>query len=218
MTSTSNNLSLTACVHCRRHKIRCSRQFPDCGRCSRLGLTCDYPNPPDRRQIANLRNGPLYNDDSSANLHGNESINCTKTSHGDHVSSSSIIPPTEVMIQLIDIYFDCVFNANLLFHRPSFMEDLEKGSIKEHVLLSVISVASILSRSAHSPSGTSIESPSRHWAEIASASALQSADCGGLDVVQACENLALYWWATNEPHRAHVHSNALPATFDFEPV
>ncbi|UZP36669.1 hypothetical protein NXS19_004485 [Fusarium pseudograminearum] len=41
-----------ACLRCRKQKLRCTRERPECRRCQRLQTTCCYPSPPDRKRLA----------------------------------------------------------------------------------------------------------------------------------------------------------------------
>ncbi|KAI8648315.1 hypothetical protein NCS56_01515800 [Fusarium sp. Ph1] len=41
-----------ACLRCRKQKLRCSRERPECRRCQRVETKCYYPTPPDRKRLA----------------------------------------------------------------------------------------------------------------------------------------------------------------------
>ncbi|KAL2851498.1 hypothetical protein BJY01DRAFT_116979 [Aspergillus pseudoustus] len=45
----------TACLRCRSQKLKCSRTRPKCDRCFRKGANCQYPLPPDRKELAAYR-------------------------------------------------------------------------------------------------------------------------------------------------------------------
>jgi hypothetical protein len=49
--------------------------------------------------------------------------------------------PVEQLLQ--KIYFDCMFNATLVFHRPSFTQAWEERRLPQHVLLAVYATATM---------------------------------------------------------------------------
>jgi hypothetical protein len=62
------------------------------------------------------------------------------------------LPSYEVAIFLIEIYFSRVYNANLLFHKRSFLSDLAVNRVPGFVALSVFALASMYVFCAPRPS------------------------------------------------------------------
>ncbi len=52
-------------------------------------------------------------------------------------------PPRDVALSLIDIYFTYIYNAHLLYHKPTFLSDYLAGKISDAIALSVFASASL---------------------------------------------------------------------------
>ncbi|KAH7630384.1 hypothetical protein B0T09DRAFT_357936 [Sordaria sp. MPI-SDFR-AT-0083] len=52
--------SRRGCYTCKRRKVKCSEKLPECDNCTRIGLVCEYPEPPNPSALSRLvtRSGP----------------------------------------------------------------------------------------------------------------------------------------------------------------
>lgn len=54
--------SRRGCYTCKRRKVKCSEKLPECDNCTRIGLICEYPEPPNPSALSRLvtasRHGP----------------------------------------------------------------------------------------------------------------------------------------------------------------
>jgi hypothetical protein len=116
---------------------------------------------------------------------------------------------------LIEVYFSRAYNAGLLYHKQRFLSAWTEGSLPAFISLSVFAAASIFLKSDETAqnSATLTEGIScwlklhPEWANRASQDALSQADIPSLETVQACQTLALYWLASGQTERVHVHVN-----------
>lgn len=138
-------------------------------------------------------------------------------------------PSKELALELIDTYFDHVYNATLLFHRQTLISDYLAGKVPGCVALSIFALAakyamfiptfsptadrhpSFLSdrrgsNSEFSPSLPSSSRPGEDWARAASQQVLMNCDQPRYETVQACQTIALYWWAFNQTDRTNMHN------------
>jgi hypothetical protein len=51
--------------------------------------------------------------------------------------------PPGLFLNLIDVYFSHVYNANLLLRRRSLLAELHAGTVRPHILLSICAFASM---------------------------------------------------------------------------
>jgi hypothetical protein len=151
--------------------------------------------------------------------------------------STGVWPPRHVGRLLIDVFLTNIYNAHLLFHRQTLLEDYDSSKVPDHVCMSIFSLASLyvvsamislVSRSyqglifirffrewsplVDSVDGTPFEGSSLHtfgrsWAEKASQMVLVEADHPNLDTIRTCENLSYFWFSLGETHRAAMHSS-----------
>ena len=71
---------------------------------------------------------------------GNEST----ASHGDRQDALGGIQLSKTAERFLqDVYFTCMFNSTLVFHRPSFSRAWEEGRLPMHVLLAVYATATM---------------------------------------------------------------------------
>lgn len=52
--------SRRGCYTCKRWEVKCSEKLPECDNCTRIGLVCEYPEPPNPSALSRLviRSGP----------------------------------------------------------------------------------------------------------------------------------------------------------------
>lgn len=149
-------------------KLRCSREHPKCERCLRLGATCVFPEPPDRKKLASQRastrkrkaedSGCLPDMSASivqagpfALMSPNSGPNSPYRSSATYmpkqtsplpVANDEIHIPQQAEKALHAVYFNCIFNASMLFQRDDFAKSLAEGSIARHTRLAICALAS----------------------------------------------------------------------------
>lgn len=221
------DLSPTACKTCRAQKLRCSRALPTCDRCDRLDKTCLYPEAPDRKLLAKARTSRAKHQrhSLSSNEYGSadESLFATdiQSSPSDHVSK--IFTPRSAdsreyvwyQSELVNVYFDMMWNSHILLYKPSFLGDLESGRIPNFLLLSLCAAATIFLRPGSAAAGAhaellsnmpDLQKSGRQWAESAGTDALSGIDQPTVAHVQACNVLDLYWLSAGSPGRSLMYS------------
>ncbi|KAG0647553.1 hypothetical protein D0Z07_6611 [Hyphodiscus hymeniophilus] len=136
------------------------------------------------------------------------------------------MPSSEVAMFLIEIYFARLYNAHLLFHKETFLADFAANRVPDFVALGIFASASIFlrqgpmkSQQLTSGDGGGVEiglsmlsaadwtKQGDEWAEAGCQRALMQADIPRIEIVQACQCLALYWWAVGERERTHIISH-----------
>ena len=155
------HLASTACSRCRSQKLRCSRELPICERCARLHTPCAYPAPPDRKALAAFRAHPRsrrrnHGKPTRAN-HNQQSDSHLSTSpshsiqQGDNLAGAGgpanedndLQLPQAVHQLLQEVYFTCMFNSTLIFHRPTFTQSFEEKNVPQHTLLAMYASATM---------------------------------------------------------------------------
>lgn len=138
--------------------------------------------------------------------------------------------PLSVVLRLVDVYFLCLYSAPLIFHKPTFLDDIKAGTVKPHVVLSTCALASrCVPRSTRPhphkcnfslmpsvlPCSFSSNSQSRNdlrddgfskeWAERAGRLALLEAEEPSQDVIISFTNLGLFWYSQGHWRRSLVY-------------
>ncbi|KAH7064329.1 hypothetical protein BKA63DRAFT_525206 [Paraphoma chrysanthemicola] len=251
-----------ACLRCRKQKLRCTREQPECRRCVRTNHACSYPPPPDRKGLAARRNRGRFDSadrhrttssDNRLNINQPSQVAdpCTNTNGDEHISrnlydSSAGTPQEtafsslyathvnstrpsvpdciedahvaeEVALFLIEIYFERHYQADLLFHKQSLIDDYLSQRLPGCISLAVFAFASVFL--THVPGGNTsgnleisdISSVDwyvvgERWAERAGQIALMKADKPCLEVVQTCQILAMFWLARSKTERTNMHA------------
>ncbi|KIL92393.1 hypothetical protein FAVG1_04804 [Fusarium avenaceum] len=112
--------------------------------------------------------------------------------------------PMEVALFLFEIYFERHYQAHLLFRKDDLIESYKAGNSCRYVILATFAFASLF---LHSVPGGILQGEigiaevsladwqviGQRWAEEASQQALMRADEPCLELVQACQVLALFW-------------------------
>lgn len=224
-----SEISTTACRRCRSQKLRCSREMPECARCHRLGSDCSYPSPPDRKHLSSMRSSARARRASQGTSHRqrNSAQRCNPPEQASEEmtdsfgqgseDSASLLNDKNAQSVLIELFFSCTFNSSLIFHQPSFMRRWRENTLPQSVLLSVCALATNFStsseflkhpqRSALVSLGTDLEDIGKQWALRAGSQVLQDiVDHPTLDSSQACQVLAFYWYAHDNPRRNSIFS------------
>ncbi|PVH73068.1 hypothetical protein DL98DRAFT_608552 [Cadophora sp. DSE1049] len=140
------------------------------------------------------------------------------------VLKRTTLPSPEVAVFLIDVFFSRLYNASLLFHKATFLSEYHANKVPDFVTLSIFALASIFLGAspdhAHQGGdedgvdlGISMISTSGpfnqgfEWATAASQRVLLQADVPSLETIQACQNLALYWFSRGQTNRTHIHAH-----------
>ncbi|KAI9038643.1 uncharacterized protein KD926_010587 [Aspergillus affinis] len=126
------------------------------------------------------------------------------------------LPPRALGLSLLEIYFERIYNAPLLFNKHALMKDYLEGRLPEYLLRALFALASIFLESGQIstlPSNEPLElstlrlfaSQGRPWAESASREALSLSGQPSLFTIQALESLTIYWFAAGDNQRADIH-------------
>lgn len=65
----------------------------------------------------------------------------TPTAFVASTSDQSLGIPSSLLYKLVDVYYANVYNATLLLHKPTFIESLKAGTVRQHIVLSVCAFA-----------------------------------------------------------------------------
>ena len=122
-------------------QIRCTRERPVCTRCQRLNHTCIYSTPPNTRNARRLQPGSNTSKPSSTPTHTGAAATGDETSllphHITPVEDRYLGIPKTLLLTLVEVYYDNVYNARLLLHKRQFLESLAAGTARPHIVLSV---------------------------------------------------------------------------------
>lgn len=136
----------------------------------------------------------------------------------------TIMPQPDVAAYLIDIYFEKMYFSTLLFHKSSFLEAYHAGKMEQSLVLSMFALSTIFMRTpanravlkrrslgrAISPAAMESAASNGHrWASTASQSILMNCDQPRAEVVQGCQNLAIYWLSQGQANRTNIQQRKL---------
>lgn len=140
----------------------------------------------------------------------------SRSSHESSAGSLALLPPRAIGLSLLEIYFDRVYNASLLFYKPALFSDYLDDKLPSFLLRSVFALASLFLRKTNTQrhaGGAASELSAlslfyrngRHWAQAASQEVLALADQPSLITTQSLQCLTLYWFADGQIDRADIH-------------
>jgi hypothetical protein len=137
-------------------QVRCSLDKPVCKRCTRLKHDCTYATNSTkskfidhsaRRQLAVRAPGDTLE-------HVSRTRNDTRpespapgigrgvpTCDNYQTAGTAIEIPPDLLLTLVNVYYEYIYNASLLLHRRTFMKALSAGTVPRHVILSVCAFA-----------------------------------------------------------------------------
>ncbi|KAF5629787.1 fungal transcriptional regulatory [Fusarium tjaetaba] len=217
---------------------------------SRFSVTCAYPELADRRRLAARRESvrgeqtrpfsdaaPVTPESTELNVAVVRSPSVTPRIHSvGHVDiepprielavpgSAGInlddLPPRAIGLALLDIYFERLYNATLLFNRTQLFESYLDGSLPPYLLRSIFALSSLFLRKpryqsprlgSHAVSTelaafATYASYGDAWAESARREVWLLTDRPTVQVVQALSCLNLYWFATRDLDRARINA------------
>lgn len=161
--STRSGRPRKACSTCKSQKIRCSGERPICKRCVRLNHPCVYDSSPavatrkkPNNPVVPVRTHTLATTDQCSSP-GASSLNDERLSAGtnaglgtdsrsfdpnpipyDHPQELQYIGiPGQLILELVELYYENVYNASLLLHKQLFLRSLAAGTARPPVVLSV---------------------------------------------------------------------------------
>ncbi|KAF5594951.1 fungal transcriptional regulatory [Fusarium pseudocircinatum] len=217
---------------------------------SRFSVTCTYPELADRRRLAARRESvraeqtrpfsdaaPVTPESTELHIVAVRSPSVTPRIHSvGHVDVEPLrtelavsrstgtnlddLPPRAIGLALLDIYFERLYNATLLFNRSQLFESYLDGSLPPYLLRSIFALSSLfLRKPRHQPPRLGTHAVSTElaafatyashgdaWAESARREAWLLTDRPTVQVVQALSCLNLYWFATRDLDRARINA------------
>lgn len=66
-----------------------------------------------------------------------------RSSHESSAGSLALLPPRAIGLSLLEIYFDRVYNASLLFYKPALFSDYLDDKLPSFLLRSIFALASL---------------------------------------------------------------------------
>ncbi|PWI66992.1 hypothetical protein PCL_04498 [Purpureocillium lilacinum] len=141
--------------------------------------------------------------------------------------SRDSLPCRAIGLSLLEIYFERIYNAHLLFDKSRFFEDYLQRKLPDFLLKAVFALASLFLREVPPDSIRSSESTELAvlsmfyekgmlWATEASEKVLPLATAPSLLTTQALECLTIFWFATGDTIKADIHSNPAPENQECE--
>ena len=138
-------------------QIRCSGERPICKRCLRLTHTCVYTSSADTvRNISKpaqsstsvvTNSQPLpapstpregRHATSKETLHGSSRLLSPPSPELDDPAVKHYLGiPESLVLTLVEVYYDNVYNASLLLHKQTFLDSLAAGTARPHLVLGV---------------------------------------------------------------------------------
>ncbi|KAJ9604684.1 hypothetical protein H2200_010798 [Cladophialophora chaetospira] len=113
--------------------------------------------------------------------------------------------PMSLIVSLVDVYYDNVYNASLLLHKRTFLEALAAGTANQHVVLGVCAFALNFYQDTDEHSILQKHGFSNEWADAAGKLAFQDFEDPTEDHVVTFMNLALYWYSQGAWRRCAIH-------------
>ncbi|KAI0148667.1 hypothetical protein GGR57DRAFT_475151 [Xylariaceae sp. FL1272] len=210
-----------ACGICKAQKIRCTEERPSCKRCSRLGHKCIYSDDPavptqttqgSRQETAPVRlTSREKRRDERQRKFGRRSQDVTlhlQTKGGNSRGASGLQGygvPEELVEELVEIYFRNVYNAPLLLHKKTFLEEIIEGRACQHILLGVCAWAAKFYRDENDKTVLKDNGSMEQWAKKAGKLVFENAEELAQENIVTFLNLALFWHSMGAWRRAYLH-------------
>ncbi|CAK7233167.1 hypothetical protein SEUCBS140593_008512 [Sporothrix eucalyptigena] len=146
----------------------------------------------------------------------------TISSPSDGSLFRTTLPTPTVARYLFEVYFSHLYNASLLFHKQSLIDDYFAGRTPEFLALTVFAAASIFLRvptkqlalDSYVPEPDVVSRAivdcnrfSSEWGIVAGRQVLMHSDEPCLETIQACQNLTLYWFSLDLKDRTHIYTH-----------
>ncbi|CEP09646.1 hypothetical protein [Parasitella parasitica] len=155
-----------ACVHCRKKKIKCDENRPDCGQCQEANVLCEYTEPKKRgprkgyvqlleERLAQMERKlmgpgvPNYNNSQQSHISDEENQSSSSTSNKAHspvhlyenpVEQTSDLPPLDIVNHLVDLFFKYINSVFPFVHRHVLKRSIQDGSVSRPLLYSVLAI------------------------------------------------------------------------------
>ncbi|KAI0814108.1 hypothetical protein GGR55DRAFT_634031 [Xylaria sp. FL0064] len=198
-----------ACSTCKTQKIRCTEERPSCKRCVRLHHVCTYSDgaSPSRSskapQQGNAQSDVLSRDTGTS---GAQDATYAPPYRNDPGEGRRYLGLLEHLLpELVEIYFNCVYNAHLLLHKRTFLASVVDGMASTHVVLSVCAWGAKFYEDASGLPVLKTQGFMLEWAQKAGKLVLQDAEELVWENVVTFMNLALFWHSQGSWRRAYFH-------------
>ncbi|KAH7191847.1 uncharacterized protein B0J16DRAFT_393909 [Fusarium flagelliforme] len=197
----------TSCNTCKWQKIRCSGDRPSCTRCARLKASCHYHSGGVQKTLREV-DRPI----GSRKRTPSSRFSSTPTAAGPKRSLSDApqdniyhdIPPS-LLTTLVNLYFVNVYQSTLLFHKPTFLQSLSHGTVRQHVILSICAWGANFYRDENGKSTLKEQGLMTQWARKAGSLVFQDAeDLNDDNIVTHC-NLSLFWHSQGSWRISYLH-------------
>jgi hypothetical protein len=132
-------------------------------------------------------------------------------------SCDTDLPSRAIGFMLLEVYFERIYNANILFNKTKFFHSYMNDELPDYLLRAVLALATLFLHS-DIPSQPCYKELSRlscldsfdtigsRWAHASSTEALSLACQPSLLTAQTFECLTIYWFAIEDAKRADIHS------------
>lgn len=165
-----------------------------------------------RQQASNLVEGSTCDHDNAA---PSPEPNLSPSHGPSGTMETAELPPSEVGLLLLEVYFKRVYNASLLFHKPIAFQLYRQNAIPSYLLRAIFAQAAVFLQQVDFPYTQFIETPSIQtifekswsWASSASQEVLSHIDEPTLVRVQALQVLQLYYFSRGLIQRAIIHGS-----------
>ncbi|KIW10893.1 hypothetical protein PV08_10192 [Exophiala spinifera] len=196
-----------SCDSCNAQKLRCGGEKPSCARCTRLSRPCVY-----KPVAAALQARRRASSHASAHKPVPASEYTGSPLRLNPPEKRYFGVPSALLPTLVDLYFTYIYNARLLFHRPSLEAALEAQSVRSDIVLCFCALAAKFFRD---PKGSAVLVENgfcREWAEEAGRVALQEVESPCSENIVVFLNLSLFWYSMDDYRRAAVQSGIASST------
>ncbi|KAI0448227.1 hypothetical protein F4803DRAFT_14184 [Xylaria telfairii] len=206
-----------ACGTCKTQKIRCTEERPSCKRCVRLHHVCIYgplsersnrlgSQPPARkdRTSRSKESPPMSQAAQTSISQAQQRLILTQPS-GTGGSKQFIGLLEHLLPELVEIYFNYVYNAHLLLHKRSFLESVANGTASTHVVLSICAWGAKFYEDASGLPVLKDQGFMLEWAQSAGKLVLQEIEELTRGNIVTYMNLALFWHSQGAWRKAYLY-------------
>ncbi|KAI8633487.1 hypothetical protein F5Y19DRAFT_243861 [Xylariaceae sp. FL1651] len=202
-------------------QIRCTEERPSCKRCVRLRHVCTYgSDPPPERSNKRAPRETVRGNLSSQHA-GNSQRQHTAPAQAARITSRPLPIlsqvgenaddkpylgiPHSLLLELVDRYYENVYNAHLLLHKRLFLESIAEGTACPHVVLSVCAWGAKFYRDAGGDAVLKEQGFMVEWAQRAGKLVFQDAEELAQDNIVTFLNLALFWHSQGSWRIAYLY-------------
>ncbi|KIL85329.1 hypothetical protein FAVG1_11284 [Fusarium avenaceum] len=120
------------------------------------------------------------------------------------------VPPSLVPI-LIDLYFENVYQSDLLLHKPTFLQALANQAVRPHILLSICAWGANFYRDEAGKATLKEAGLMNQWAKKAGELVFQEAEELHQDNIVTFCNLSLFWHSQGSWRISYLHKGIAPS-------